>query len=808
MKKLLLTLLSLYFFHFTIAQNLSQTVRGTLLDSDTKFPLIGASILVLSDSTERKVKGATADINGDFRINNVPIGRHSFKITSIGYKDAVLNNIVVSSAKEVVLNVELEESALAIAEVEITATRDGEISNEMVTVSAREFSIEETERYAGSRGDPARMASNFAGVQGADDSRNDIVIRGNSPLGVVWQLDGINIPNPNHFNIPGTTGGPVTILNNKVLANSDFYTGAFPAEFGNSVAGVFGLKMRNGNNEKWEYSFQLGFLGTEVFAEGPLSKKSKASMMFSYRYSTLALFGNVGFNIGTSAIPKYQDINFKMNFPLKNGASLSFFGMGGLSDIDILISDQKEPEVNIYGDNDRDQYFTSNMGITGLTYKHPINKSTYLQASLAASHQKVVAHHNLVNRHVEDGLYVVDSLSEMLDYKFRENKLSVPIYLYKKFDKKNSMDIGVNTDIYGLFYIDSLRNLDEQSPDFYSWRLRWNSETTEYLVQPYLQWKHKFTDQFYVVAGIHAQYFSLGNALSAFEPRLGLKWELNGGHRFGIGIGKHSQHQPLYTYFYGQENDVNGNPLPHNIAIGFSKSNHYVLSYDKLLGSNFRLKIETYFQDLYEIPVEQKSSSLSYLNSGAGFSRLFPDTLQNTGTGKNYGLEVTLEKFFSNHYLFMITGSLYDAKYKGSDGIERNTEFNGNYILNGLFTKEFVLKTNKRLSIGGKATLSGGRRYGPVDEKASEKQREIVYVDETRNSLQFDDYFRADLKINYKIDRPKVSHEIAMDLVNIFDTQNILKLTYAPDESDPTASPIREEYQLGFLPVFYYRIDF
>ncbi|MEX2233982.1 MAG: TonB-dependent receptor, partial [Cyclobacteriaceae bacterium] len=317
-----------------LSQTPTQTIRGKVIDQETHFPLPGATVMLIADSSS--LTGVTTNEDGDFRFEKVRVGRYKLKISFIGYKESFLDNMQVTSAKEVLLTVSLQESTVSLQEITVTAGRDGEASNEMALVSSRSFTIEETQRYAGSRGDPARMASNFAGVQGADDSRNDIIIRGNSPQGVLWRMEGINIPNPNHFNIPGTAGGPVSMINNQTLANSDFLTGAFPAEYGNSISGVFDLKLRNGNNEKYEHSGQFGFLGTEIFSEGPLSKAHTSSYLFSYRYSTLAIFNKVGIDIGTAAVPRYQDIAFKFNFPLKGASSLSFFGLGGKSDIDIL----------------------------------------------------------------------------------------------------------------------------------------------------------------------------------------------------------------------------------------------------------------------------------------------------------------------------------------------------------------------------------------------------------------------------------------------------------------------------------------
>lgn len=790
-----------------LGQGLLQTVKGTVTEQETHYPLVGATVILLSDTA--KLVGTVTDVDGNFRLEKIPVGRHSIKVSYVGHHDVILNNIIVASSREVVLSVQMEESAFGLDAVSIIATRDGDVSNDMALVSARSFTIEETERYAGSRGDPARMASNFAGVQGADDSRNDIVIRGNSPQAVVWRMEGIHIPNPNHFNIAGTSGGPISMINNKTLANSDFYTGAFPAEFGNSTSGVFDLKLRHGNNEKHEFSGQFGFLGIEAFAEGPLSRNDRSSYLFTYRYSTLAVFNKLGIDIGTSAVPRYQDIAFKFNFPLKNKGAISVFGLGGDSNVDILVSEQKEPDRNIYGQNDRDQHFSSRAGVIGASYKYPINSSNFLSATLAASGELVKSKAELVYRHFDGNKkYVVDSLLPMLDYRFRQSKISGSFLYSKKVATASTLNFGLNSDLYFFQFNDSVRNVDPLSPDFYRWRTRWDNQDQSLLLQPFVQLKYKVSEKADFIVGVHSQYFSLSNSFVLVEPRGGFRWRINDKQTFNVGVGLHSQIQPTYLYFYGQTNDANGKPVSQNKGMDFTRSVHYVGSYERFVASTIRLKGEIYYQHVFKVPVEKTSSSFSLVNTGAGFSRFFPGALVNTGIGKNYGVEVTIEKFFSRGYLFLITGSLFESKYQGSDQIWRDTDFNGNYIFNALFTKEWFLKRRNSISIGGKVTTAGGRRYGPVDVAASELEKDVVLVDATRNSLQFDPYFRADLRVNYKINRPKVSHEIAVDFVNIFGTKNVLKLTYSPNDLDPSASPVREEYQLGFLPLFYYRIDF
>ena len=789
---------------------LHQTIRGTVIELESQFPLIGVNASVkLEDGT---VLGTSTDIDGSYRIEKVPIGRQAIYFSYLGYKDVNLTDIIVGSGKEVILNIEMEESVLELESVEVIARRAGEINNEMATVSARQFSVQETDRYAGSRGDPGRMASNFAGVQGADDSRNDIVIRGNSPQGVLWKLEGLNIPNPNHFSIPGTGGGSVTILNNKYLANSDFFTGAFPAEYGNGVAGAFDLKMRNGNNEKHEFSGQVGFLGTELMAEGPLSKNGKASYLVNYRYSTLQLFNFLGINIGTDAVPKYQDAAFRLNFPAKNGSNLAIFGIGGNSSIDIKISDEEAPIEGtlIFGSNDRDQLFATRMGMIGMSYTYPINQSTFFKASIGASQSRVDSDHNFIFRRVVDNQYIVDSLPPLLDYRFQENKYSANLHINKKLGKRGSLKAGINVDLYDVVYRDSARApiVVDSFPDLVlgPWRTRWDASDQIPLVQPYIQYKYKFSDQLKLTAGITSLYFGINDkSFSPIEPRLGLSYQINDKSKISFGTGLHSQIQPTYLYYYGEET-INGDPVEQNLdKIGLLKSAHFVLGYDRRLGDNLKLKFETYYQRLFDLPISAEVNSFSLINSGSGFTRLFPGELATGGAGENYGLEMTLEKYFSNGYYYLLTGSLFNSKYKGSDDIWRNTSFNGQYAVNALFAKEWNVKENQTINIGGKITYNGGRWYGEVDEARSAQELEVIYEQETTNTLQFRPYFRADAKVNYRINTKRLTHEIAIDLVNVFNIKNILTLTYAPDHPD---GPVVEEYQLGFLPLFYYKVEF
>lgn len=782
------------------AQEITQTLRGTVVDLETHVPLYAATAAVYADSL--LFAATITDSMGMFRMGHVPVGRYTVVVSYMGYRQVVIPDVILNSTREIVLPVEMEESPVEIEEISVSASGGkGTAMNKLAYVSARPFSAEESERYAGSRGDPARMASNFAGVQGNDDSNNDIVIRGNSPLGVLWRVEGVNIPNPNHFGVSGTTGGPVTILNNKVLSLSDFMTGAFPAEYGNSIAGVFDLRMRNGNNETHEFSGQLGFLGTELMAEGPISRSIGSSYLVAYRYSSMAIFQALGIPIGTDAIPKYQDLSFKLNFPTRNRGHISLFGIGGKSAIDILASEQLVPDKKtIYGDA-MDEHFRTGMGVLGLNYTTPTGSNSLLRVTLSSSLEHQSNHLDKVYRHIENDSFKVDSIKYTFNgYHNNQRKHSLSVKWNSKINKRNSIRTGIITDLYLFDMVDSIFNepmaryvprLDHQGPAL--------------LIQPYLQWKLQPSDKIAITAGLHGQFLHLEQHLShSVEPRVGLRFQVNRKNTIGFGSGLHSQMVPTYIYF-SMLPDGEGDFIKSNATLDFIKSYHNVISWDYSLSRQMRIRWEAYYQHLFQVPVEYHPSSYSVLDEGHDLNRFFPDTLVNLGTGNNLGMEFTLERYFSNSYFLMCTASVYDARRTGSDGKNYDAIFNGRYILNTLASKEFSWGSKQRstFTVGGKLTMAGGKRYTPINVAASDIAGEAVYEDAQRNTMQFSPYFRADIKLAYRVNALKASHEIGLDIINLTNRPNILKQTYIPG-GEP---PVSDVYQMGILPIFYYRIE-
>lgn len=781
--------------HSLQAQQPNNIMRGRVVDAESKFPLAYATISVYQNDS--LVQTFSCDSLGFFRSAKINIGKYTLHVNCIGYKDVWWNGILVISAKETILEIPLEQSVAQTGTVEIKRSTAGKVKNDMALLSVRSFDVEEANRYAGSRNDPARMASNFAGVQGSDDTKNDIVVRGNSPNGVLWRIDNADVPSPNHFAVPGTNGGPVSMLNNKTLANSDFFTGAFPAEYSNGTAGVFDIKLRKGNNQKHEFTGQLGFLGTELAAEGPLSKKTGSSYLATFRYSTLQLFSLMNVNIGTSAIPKYYDGSFKLNFPLKNNANFSVFSIAGRSSIEIIISDKGFDDLTeLYGRRDRDQLFSSGLVIGGMNYSKTISANTFYNITLSGYYAQTNVDHDLV---VRDSLFNVTDLYKKLIYNYTDYKTSLNFFINHKFTSRTTLKAGLNYS--ELFF--NLMQKDFDSTENFTYRINVNNHAG--LARGYVQLKHYLSEKFIFVGGFNAQYFLL-NQSTALELRASLRYQINNKQSLSFGYGKHSQLQPGYVYFQNLTNSSNIIDT-WNKSIGFSKSDHYVLSYSLALPKSFKIRTEAYYQYLYNIPVEQNSSAFSMINFGADARLLYPGIMQNTGTGKNYGAEFTFEKNFNKDYFILFTVSVFESKYKGSDGIERNTAFNGNYASNMLLGKEWKVGKKSTLVMSAKATRAGGRRYTPLNMAASNVAKDEIIDSTAAFSQQFKDYFRVDVKLGYKWNTAKITHELALDLVNVLNTKNVLRLTYVPAVGSSPATVVEED-QLHFLPIFYYRVDF
>jgi hypothetical protein len=784
-RNILLFLLMAPALIFRAQENTSlTTVRGNVVDKQSQYPIPGATIVLLESDP---VKGTVSDLDGHFRLENVPVGRQSIQVMMIGYETLVFTNLLLNSGKELTLNVQLVESVETLGEVEISAEGNkSESINKMSSVSTRTISIEEAQRYSGTLQDIARMAQNYAGVSSANDDRNDIIIRGNSPTGVLWRLEGIDIPNPNHFATLATTGGPISLINTNNLSNSDFSTGAFASEYGNALSGVFDLKLRSGNNDKREYMAQMGFNGFELGAEGPFKKGKQASYMVNARYSFLGIMTKLGIDFGTgAAVPEYQDITFKIDLPTKKVGKFTFFGVGGASFIDFKA--EESGENNLYNDGKENQQFRSSTGIAGMTHSYFFNEKTYGKLILATTTGGTQGW--------TDTIDVNNNATRIFGIYQRQNDAKGHYFINSKLNARNTIKVGVMYDYYMFDVEDSIR----YTGGYFFKEMDFKGETS--LARSYAEWQLRPDERWTINSGVYGQYF-MYNDRTSVEPRLGARFKLNEKQSLNFGSGLHSQLQPITVYFNRQE-DENGTALEENKNLDFNKAAHFVLGHDYQLGKNMRIKTELYYQYLYNIAVDRDSSSFSVLNVGADFVIPNNGNLVNTGTGKNYGVEVTLERFLNKGFYFLMTTSLFESKYTGSDGVERNTAFNGNYVFNLLAGKEWKVGKSNAITFDVKGTYAGGRRYSPIMLDESIAAFKEVRDLNNAYSEQYKPYFRADMKLGFRMNRSKYAQAFYFDIRNVTNSQNIFIQSFSSRNNQ-----VSTVYQTGFFPIFLWQIWF
>lgn len=663
------------------SQELTQTLRGAVVDADSKSPLIGVQIILVDSDP---LKGTVTNGNGLFNLENIPIGRVNLKISYIGYDTQVIPDISVISGKETILNIAMSESVTNLNEVVVTANNNGgEAFNEMAIISSRSISSEETNRFAGGFNDPVRILSNFAGVNNSQDGSSDIIVRGNSPKYIQWRLEGVQISNPSHFGDPAGLGtGAPSALNNHILATSDFHTGAFTAEFGDVLSGVYDVKLRTGNNEKFEGMVGIGILGTDLTLEGPFKKDYAGSYLINYRYATISMIDQIGL-VDIGGIPTFQDGAFKVMLPSKKFGNFSLFGLSGYSTLDF---DDIDPTIFITpGDNGLKENiredFTKRAQLfnTGINHLFSINKNSYIKTTLAYSNESIRDHIFETQTHNGSIIHARDNFkSKIKTSTYRGN-----VTYNNKINAKNSLQAGSK---YALFnHQFNISRLENNSSNRISIV---NMDENINTIRNYISWKHRLNENITVVSGIHNMNVLLNKNKSTLEPRIAANWEINNSNSVNIGYGMHSTMESVHNYFAKVE-QLDGSIAEPNRDLDLLKAHHIVMGYEKRFSKNIRAKFELYYQHLYNLPVENNDSS-HYATINETIDLKYVD-LVNEGTGKNYGVEITLERFFANNYYFMVNASVFNSTYTALDGIERNTAFNSNYLTNLLLGKEFYI---------------------------------------------------------------------------------------------------------------------
>ncbi len=777
MIKILLVIILALIISSNLSAQPTQTIRGTVIDIASNTPLPYVNVVLLNTNI-----GTLTDSMGNFSLKNVCVGRYDLEVSMIGYEAFVLKEVQVSSGKEVFLNISMKEKSISLSEVTAKPEVNKEQPiNRMASVSAKMLSVEEAKRYAGGFDDPARLVSSFAGVS-SNVSNNAIVVRGNSPQSFQWKMEGIEIPSPNHFaDLAVFGGGGLTALSSQLLANSDFFSGAMPAEYNNSLSGVFDIFMRNGNNQKPEHTFQLGLLGTDIASEGPFKKSGRSSYLFNYRYSTLALAAPLlPENAGGIT---YQDFSFKLNFPTRKAGTFSVWGIGL---IDGSGGKAKTDTAEWKYNTDKETLIVKQyMGATGISHKLNFNNKQYVKSTFAATINGIDLSTKRINN---------NSLS------LPKNKINnrnfnfvLSSFVNTKFNTKHINKTGFV--VTGMMYDIQLENsLPIGSP----LQTIVSERGFSTLLSAFSNQTVNFSENIILNIGVNGQVFTL-NKHYTIEPRAGIKYQFATTQSLSLAYGLHSRLERINYYYI--KNSMLGNGFI-NEKLDFTKSHHLVLGYNISFTEFTHLKVETYYQYLFNVPVIA-DSSFSIINQQNDW--FFNGKLQNNGTGRNYGLDITFEKYLSHGYYYMLTSSVFNSQYKGGDHILRNTRYNRNFTFNFLIGKEWQIGINKQnvLSLNARFSYQGGDHYSPIDTEASKAKQDAIF-DETRAfSKQFSPAFISNFTASYKINKKKSAHEIALKIINLTNYKEFIGFQY-----NFQTQRVDEQRETLILPNLSYKIDF
>ncbi len=748
-----------------------QTIRGRVIDASTEISIVGVAITLKNTK-----QGVQTDSDGNFRLEKIPVGRHELQITSVGYESQDITELLLESGKELIIEIRLRETVNQLAEAVVKAP-SANLSGAVTSIHT--ITTEQIFRFPGTNLDPARLATTYAGVANSNDQANGMVIRGNSPNSMQWRLEGVEVVNPNHLSNAGTfsdkatqNSGGVNILSAQLLGNMNFLTGAFPAEYGNALSGVMDMRLRKGNNQKHEFTAQVGLIGIDVAAEGPLSKNSSASYLVNYRYSFTGLLGLIGVTFGGESIT-FQDLSFNLTFPTKKAGNFTVFGMGGLSSN--IYEGLRDTTLWKVQKNGFDINYKNKMGTIGLTHNVNLGEKTLWRTVVAASGLESGRDAFVLNKKT------FQRFQTQIDSTIRR-KISFSTSLIYKFNAQNNIKVGV----FVTLQYDQLFS--------YVFDKKSSGHAKGLIVQPYANWQFSPTPKLTANVGLHYLNYTF-NKTASLEPRVSANYQLSDNQSISLAYGLHSQLQPAQLYFAQNTFGFIGNAY-----LGFTKAQHYVLSHQYRLKNGSYFKTELFYQKIFNIPTDPLNPTFSAVNLVEDFNN---NLLQNNGKGENYGVEITYQKYLTNGFYTLANATIYNATYTGTDGVKRNSRYNGKHIFNVTVGKEWEQSKNRLLGTSLRVVWLGGFYERAINAQASIDNKRLIYSSSEAFTVKQPDYFRPDFRIYLKKSKQKYSRTLALDIQNVAGYQNTSYSYY-----DILQNKIVRQYQLGLIPILSYRWEF
>lgn len=756
---------SLYLFllFIVVCSNISyaQTtgeISGRVIDKFNQRNLSEVSVSVFSG--DEILTGGQTNESGFFSIPDIPTGFYKLRISLLGYNTRLIDDVIVRSGTPTNLTIEL--SPITTEEIVV---EDARFSKPLdISTSFKSLTFEEIRRTPGGFEDIGRVVQTLPGVSFVNDGRNDLIVRGGSPSENLFIVDNISVPNINHFGSQGATGGPVSIINLEFIREVDFITGGFSAKYGDKLSSVLDIKLREGNRNNFQADINLSGTGFGAVLEGPIGSEQRGSWLVSARRSYLDLIFNAA---GFGFVPEYTSFQAKGVYELNKSNTLTINAIGNLDKVRFNNEDEEKRQ-------DNESILSNNQTgyVNGFELKSLLSSTSFSLISLG----RTFTNYSFAAR---DSNFI-----ERFKNNSKEGETTLKAEYTKSVNPSLILETGagfrlINFENEIFQRPDTLFVINPQTNEPYTLpELDFADNTDTYKAFGFVSSTVRFLNDISLNVGIRYDRFNLINDKDYFSPRASItipltpKFFLNGS--YGI-----FYQSPSYIWLVANEN----NRFLKNI-----KSEHYVGGVEYLFDAGLRVTLEGYYKNYSNYPVSTNRPYLILANSGGNFETVEEfglEPLTSDGTGFSRGLELFIQKTLTENFYGALNLTLFEAKYKALDGVERRSSFDNRFIFNAFGGYRF----GAGWELSGKFRYIGGRPFTPINPENGFQKVEDY------NTVNLPDFTRLDLRLDKRWNFSSWSLITYIDIQNVTSKKNITGYKWNKFKSE-----IEANESLGILP--------
>ncbi len=739
------------------------TLKGTMIDRQTKEPLAGANVILIDTRL-----GAATDLKGNFTIQNIPVGAYSIQFSYIGYETITKTDIIIKSNRTTFIESDLGQSTMQTETIEVNAGYF--VKMEEQPVSLTNFSREEIRRAPGSAGDVSRILMSLPSIAKVNDQSNSLVVRGGSPVENSFYIDNIEIPNINHFPTQGSSGGPIGILNVEFIKDVDFYAGGFSPMYGDKLSSIMNIRFREGNRERFNGQLDLNWAGFGGVFEGPVFDQ-QGSWLFSARRSYLEWVIKM-FDVGTSVAPSYGDIQGKLVYDLSDQHRITVLGILADSHSSSTKQVADENAMIAYGDQDIYEF------AAGLNWRALWSKLGYSNTSLSftsASYKE-----NFSETSTQMPLLKNNSLEQTITLRNTNH-----LHLNDFHSVQVGFEIKQITSDYDNFYAETLDPAGNIVPAL---KLTDKISTEKYGL--FLNYIINPVEKLRLNLGIRGDLFSYNNK-SVMAPRFSAAYKLNDRTTISGSAGLFYQNLPLLLLAQRQNNR----------QLKTMQATHYILGVNHLISENTRLTVEVYKKDYKNFPLDSAQPGFFIIDElyyNHGFFT-YHENLNDNGKAFTQGVELTIQKRLAKDFYGLLSASYFQSRYSDSNGLWKNRVYDNRVVL----SVEGGYKPNNEWEFSMRWIYAGGPPYTPYDQKASREINRGILDDTQINNERYPDYHSLNVRFDKRFHFTYSNLIVYLSIWNVYNQKNVA--SYYWNDSENKQDVI---YQWGLLPIFGLEYEF